>query len=357
MKNRESGLELMRILGMLMIIAYHYFLHGGYTSEQLYVYQWQSLYITAFGAFGRMACGAFALTSGYYLIVREKKYHYRRIIPLIAELIFYSFGALAVVSIFQLRELSMAEYVKSLVPVVWGNWYVVNYILLYMLVPFLNLWLRNMNEKAYGRFLMIVLVFWSVIPSIMPDSWEFSHMDFFLVMYVMGGGIRLHWEKKMRWRNRWNLVGLMVAMLLVWLYMTSVSILGHLLNAPWIVEKASRFCSYNYIPGVLFAVCMFLFFNRLRFSCRAVNYLAASMVGIYLIHDNDLLRSVIWEKVSPNPLYIASPWIHAPMKVLTVFLICLMIDFIRRLTVEKVFLKWFTKKCVEWDRKQEQSEV
>ena len=144
-------------------------------------------------------------------------------------------------------------------------------------------------------------------------------------------------------------------MLFVWLCMALVSGIGHLINVPWIVEKVSHFCAYNYVPGVFFAVFMFLFFHRLIFFSHIINYLATSMVGIYLIHDNDLLRSVIWEKISPNPSHLASPWVHMPVKVLIVFMICLLIDILRRMTVEKVFLKWYKKKCIEWEKIKEKT--
>lgn len=75
------------------------------------------------------------------------------------------------------------------------------------------------------------------------------------------------------------------------------------------------------------------------------------MPGIYLIHDNELMRPLIWRQLWPNTDYLSAPYLHALCKILAVFAVCLLIDLLRRATVERVFLKCYRKLCGAWDRK------
>jgi len=52
------------------------------------------------------------------------------------------------------------------------------------------------------------------------------------------------------------------------------------------------------------------------------------MLGVYLIHDDVIIRSYIWERFVPNVEYAYSNFliIHAIVKVMVVFIICIILD-------------------------------
>lgn len=53
------------------------------------------------------------------------------------------------------------------------------------------------------------------------------------------------------------------------------------------------------------------------------------------------VRTIIWETILPNSIYFYSPYIyiHAISKVLIIFILCVIIDRLRIITVEKWFMK------------------
>ncbi len=348
-QERASGIELLRIACMLMIIAHHYFVHGGFSTASIAVNRGQGMFVQMLQMFGRPACLIFALTSGYFLVGRSRERHGRRIVPLLAEQWFYSVAILVVVLAFRLRSVSPLEAVCSLVPALFGHWYIVGYLMLYILIPFLDPWLRSMEKRTNRRLLLALFLLWSVIPTFTLYDWHFDERDLFPVMYLIGGYIRLHGEGK--YPNGRNLAVSLGSAGLMLLSVALINTWGYRVRNADIVGWATYFGDYNSTPGVVFAVSTFLFFSRLGFTSRTVNGLAGSMVGIYLLHDDDLIRELLWKGLSPNAAHISSVWVHEPVKVLAVFAVCLAIDLLRRATVERVFLKGFKRLCAAWDRK------
>lgn len=74
-----------------------------------------------------------------------------------------------------------------------------------------------------------------------------------------------------------------------------------------------------------------------------INYIAGSMFGVYLIHEDSFVRPIIWNQLISSKLYI-----HSGLEYLTaglifsllVFIICIIIDIVcRRIIFSKVINK------------------
>ena len=87
---RNSSLELLRIICMLLIIAHHYSVHGGYGELTSASLSGGSIFIQILSLYGKLSCTIFILISAYFL-VDAPEIRYKRIIPLVAEMFFYSF--------------------------------------------------------------------------------------------------------------------------------------------------------------------------------------------------------------------------------------------------------------------------
>ena len=69
------------------------------------------------------------------------------------------------------------------------------------------------------------------------------------------------------------------------------------------------------------------------------------MLAVYLIHDNALVRSFIWNTVSPNVNHLGSNYIfiHLAKKTIVIFLVCVIIDQVRLWLLEKPIEKILKK--------------
>ena len=112
-----------------------------------------------------------------------------------------------------------------------------------------------------------------------------------------------------------------------------------------LIDLATYFREYNSVISVIIAVSMFRFFKNINFYSCILSFIASSVVGIYLIHDNLIMRKFIWEVLSPNIKYINSNYIyiHSILKILLVFMISLIIDKFRIYVLHK-YLEGFEDK-------------
>lgn len=329
---RNSSLELLRIICILLIIAHHYSVHGGYNEFTSLSLSAGGVFVQVLSAFGRLSCTIFILISAYFLI-DVPRIHYRKIVPLVIEMFFYSIVIMLIMYSLDIAPINAENTLASLCPVIFGNWFVVYYILLYLLLPFINPWLLSMDKKQYTRFLVILLTIWSVIPTLTRWEWGFGKLGSMLTVYIIGAYIKLHVKDKITYPNRRNLIiGLSFAFLII-ASILCFDAIGYTFKMDLLVRRADYFTEDNSILALPCAVFIFMYFANLDFKSKWINQIASSVLGIYLIHDNALLRPYLWGTIFPNTDYLGNPYLHAFIKITAVFLVCLAIDFVRDKTV------------------------
>ncbi len=343
---RNSSLELLRIICIILIISCHYYGHGDYKAFTYDNLTHGVIFIQMISMFGRASCSVFALISGYFLVNSELSIkYYIKIIPLVFELFFYSIAIWIIMYITKSVPISMSQTVRSFFPLFWDNWYIVFYILLYIIAPFLNPGLKAMSVKRYSLLIFILLTIWSIIPTFTSYAWKMSNLDFFVVMYIIGAYIRLHIKDKAKYSNKVNIFICLLSTFIMLISVPAFDLTGKILKANIFIEKAVYLHDYNNIVAVIWAISIFLTFNNILFKNKIINYISASVPGIYLIHENALMRQYIWCTIYPNNKYIDFPYIHAILKISAIFLISLIIDIIRRETAEKKLNSILQKNC------------
>lgn len=97
---------------------------------------------------------------------------------------------------------------------------------------------------------------------------------------------------------------------------------------------------------VLLAASLFHVFLTLPpFYSKAINKLAGTVLGIYLIHDNNLMRPFLWHNLFPNIDFLYSDWyvVFYIFKVLAVFIVCAGIELTRKIFLEPVMVRIIDK--------------
>lgn len=124
--------------------------------------------------------------------------------------------------------------------------------------------------------------------------------------------------------------------------------------ALWISAKTGKHVSQyrlvsdsNALMAVATAVTSFMFFKNLRIPHnRFINIFGASTFGVLLIHANsDTMRQWLWKDMLDNAGHYADEyfWIRPIIAVLLIFVICIVIDYIRLKTVEKWAFRWIDR--------------
>lgn len=284
---------------------------------------------------GALGNAIFILITGYFMI--NKIVRIKKIILLVFNMLFYSWLILICVYIVMPELLTSAKIIKLILPILFGeNWFVTCYIQFFCFVPYLNKFLIVLDKRQYLAFLLIVFLFFSLLPAIKITTYfNGANMAFFALIYSIGGYLRLHFKDNIdsKYHNKYCKICALVLLVLV----TSIiffEIIGIYLNKDFFIKHAYHFVNALSVP---LAVAIFLAFSTIKpFFNKYVNIVAGTMLGVYLIHDNLLMRYVIWDYIFPNLDYIKSNWyvLFYVIKVLAVFIVCSSIDLLRKRYIE-----------------------
>lgn len=330
---RKSNFELLRIIGIFLIIIHHYFLHSDIIPKSYILFNDNSIFIQFLSSFGKFGSILFILITSYFLI--DSKIRYKKLIPLIIKVFLYSLLMLSIVLLFTQEKISTTDIIKSFLPIFWGNWYIINYIVLFLFLPYINEILLNLNKDLYKNLIITTLIVWSLIPSLSNFAWNFSGIDFFLFVYIIGAYIKLHYSDT---KNKsYYLKMFTFTIILILLTIIISDFLGIYLNSDKIFNFYQSYYQLNSFLPLISAIYLFLFFKNLDFQSKIINYLSSSVLSVYLIHDNNVFRNVLWNSFFPNLDYVNTNLFipHFILKVLFVFFICVFVDKVFSYTLEK----------------------
>ncbi len=341
---RASNLELFRIITMLLIVAHHYVVNSGLTAADGPVYaeplSWRSLFLLVFGAYGKTGINCFVLISGYFMC--KSQITAKKFCKLLFLIEFYKIGIWLVFLLTGYADFSLAEFIKLFLPIrTISNGFSSAYLVFFLIIPFLNILIRGMNEKYHVMLLLLCSFVYIVLGTLPGFSVTMNYFSWFIVLYFIGAYIRLY-EKTLFQNTRfWGWCT--VAMLLV----SVASVVG----MAWIGEIRNKRIAHfllndcNKAVAVALSISAFLFFKNLKIkNSKIINTVAASTFGVLLIHANsDTMRRWLWVDTLDNVGMYNSPWLvpHAIGCVLLIYVVCTAIDYLRIRFIEKPFFRFW----------------
>lgn len=345
-EQRNSSIELLRILSILLIIFAHFNVHGIWlVTKDYFSYGWQTFFSCMTGWGGNVGNEIFMLITGYFMITG--KMHWKRIVLLVTTLFFYSW---VIVGIWEGMgwTLTIKDILRHMIPLLSGtNWFVCCYLMFMCFVPFINPFLKKLSKKQYQTLAVLNYFLFNLIPILGFDGITYMKGPFiqFFIMYMLGGYIRLYgisWNicrQKIFWQKCF-FIGI--------LFIMCVSVLPVIQSRFWdFYMKGIRLVE---LPMAL--TCFMLALQHKPFFSRRINSIAASVLGVYLIHDNQLVRPFIWTIWYPNLEYMNTLYFPLFMicKVLFIFLICVSIDQLRLHLVEPYVQKYIDAHWGKWEK-------
>lgn len=364
---RNSNLEVLRIIAMLFIICHHFAVHG-MKDFNLVASNPNTYVIYLLGILGKIGVVVFLLISSYFMI--NSKFTFRKLLILGGEVYFYSYLFLLIVILFPFlsQPLTIADWGVHLLPISHSAyWFVTGYIVLMLISPFLNKFIRGLSKESYIKLLLLLFLMWSIFPTFTPtfmegpvatnfigSNFQYVPIIWFVVIYFVGSYIRLHLDlDKISYKKLFCVF--LLSMIITYsmsciigyldIVHTQSSNLAMIFGLP--VEAVYNDTLYLWpaLENKLFlfaaSVALFLIFlKRKEFTNRYINYIAGSALGVYLIHDNLLIRAYLWKNVLQPISYYYSPYLIliAITIIVGLYLICTFIDIIRRITVDKIWI-------------------
>ncbi len=305
---RQTNLELLRILSMLMIITLHFLGHGGVLNQAIpdspaYYFYW------SIEALSFVSVNVFVLISAYFLC--EIPFHPKRILHIWGTVLFYSIAIFFFVSLFRRPENMILSVFQSVTPVFSNQyWFATKYIGLLLFSPFMNILIRQLSRKAHLALLVIAVLLFAVIPFLFPLSEVMKVSNgfglvWFITLYFSGAYLRKYKSAGISRGVAFPAYILACGVLPLSLFVIR-SITQYVTIHGGVLPKDIRITDtflydYNSIFVYLGSIFLFLSFLRVRvpaWADKIVLFFAPLTFGVYLIHDNSLLRPILWEKLS-----------------------------------------------------------
>lgn len=316
---------------MLMILALHsfntYFWNSMSGSISL-----QGIVAILGEAFTSCSVGLFVFISGWYGI----KPKVRSLVNIVFQVVFYGFVIFLIVSL--VSGSICWEGLKEIVLLSSSLWFIKSYLLLYIISPVLNVFVENSDKKQFKTVLIAFFVFQSIW------GWTNTAKEFnfglsvvyFIFMYLLARYMRLNC-KGITNRSKYLYLGVY---LLSGLFIAGMLFIKHYFGIIPLTEH--MIISYICPLMVLCSVSLFLFFSRLHFKSKVVNWISASCLSVYLIHANSLVathyHNIVWKE------YLGEQYLLFIGTIIGVFVFCISVDQIRRLIYKVTICKMLIKK-------------
>lgn len=337
--SRNSSIELLRIISMLMIALCHFATHGGFAfdAQTLSVPRFWWNVIEMGGNFGN---NVFILISGYFLINDKGNiFNFKGILRFWGQIFFYSISIYCIFCVAGISEFGIISLIKSIFPITFKSWWFAStYFVLYVLHPFINILLYNLDKSEFQKLLIMLITFWCLIPTFMVSDFQSNNLLWFITLYCVAGYVRLYGLSPKFTIKHWVLIWLLFSLLR---YLSCVVLILLGTKIPLAYTHTLFFYKDQSVFTFVSALALFMVFKKMNIGTHKwINVMASATFGVYLIHDNNYVRPFLWLTVFKNFQYQDSPML-IPYSIAVAFLVyavCTLIDLLRQQTIEKAYI-------------------
>ena len=292
-KERNSSIELFRIISMFLIVMHHYVVNSGISS----LYETGSANINQYvvqllGAWGKTGINCFTLITGYFLIGKECPP--KRVFKLWGEYFFWTILCFAFLAIINIDLISSYDIVRGLFMPILSSGYGAVILFLLLLVPALNKLISNLTQKEYIGLLTVLLLYYTIIPSFTLNQ-HFDFLVWLCVIYLIGGYLKLY-PLKILTQNKIVLPLLIISFIGL---CSTIVVISKYVNASavgWFVSDANK------IGALVVSILSFSFFLNLKpTKSKVINTIAGTCWGVLCIHANsNPMRVFLWRNLFNN---------------------------------------------------------
>lgn len=330
-KERDSNMELLRIITMLMILLLHadFFTTGCPSDKDMISHPFISFIKAGIEALTIISVNVFVLLSGWYGI-RPKK---NRLLELIFQVFFFHLVGMTIALATQ-KDIKM----RSVVSIMENLWFVKAYLLLYILSPVLNAFTENSERHIFrnvliGFFMMQFLYGWLPPEDNMPFTRGFSTISF-IGLYLLARYVRLHKPFYALWSlHTYLYIFLFLSFVITGLY--CVRLLGIIPLLPLLGDVYS----YTSPFVILSSLSFLLLFSKLSFRSKFVNSVAKSCFAVYLFHVNKYFWPYFVSfmhtlyQIKTFPLYL----LYSTIVCILIYIVAILLDRVRIYIYKRIF--------------------
>lgn len=344
-KIRDSRIELIRIISMILIVLFHLTMYSGFSIVEDNL-SFNYILHTMFGIFGKVGVVLFvAITSWFYVDKKSGgvQLNLKRLAVLIIKCWLVSVIFLIIFIICRKDLINVKTIIKELFTPIYYNgykgnyWFIYCYIIFYLLLPYLNKLVNCISNGELKRLYIILTIFVSIYNFAFENIG--SRFLEFIFVYVAIAYLK---------KNKNNIIEknaikfFIVSYLLVIFGVIGLKALGQYFDFKIAYKLIYHFYERDNLLIQIIAFSIFYLILRLKpFQSIIINKIAKHTLGVYIITDNILLRtgekSILFQEIFKSYQYINNWYygLYCLMELVLIFIVCIILDFIIDLIVNE----------------------
>ena len=350
---RNYGIDLLRVVSMLMVVVLHVLGHGGILKNTAVLsFRYEAAWFLEIAAYCAVNC--YALISGYVGV--NSKFKYTNIFYIWLQVAFYNV-IINLVGAVLLPNMGVKEVIKAFLPVSYRiYWYFTAYFCMFFFLPIINKGLNSLTKKQLLALTGAIFALFCLI-SLIPKRDVFASNNgysaiWLLSLYIFGGAIKkADLFKKVK--AYVMLLMYFVMIILTWLYKLYVDYHNLNFQSQKIENLLVKYTSPTILLAAIFLVA---FFSKLKVAplwAKVIGVIAPVSFGVYLIHENPVTSNNIISKIFVDfskfgPIKLVLCVLGSAI---AIYIICGLIDYLRErlfnLLRVKKFLSWLEKKLTK----------
>lgn len=307
MKIRDSKFELLRVLSMLMIIFQHA-LERSIPDWGMLKGEFSFNYCVAvsIGIWGQLGVMLFVMLSSWFM-VDKRGIRMKKVIDLVLEVMTICIGMVIIFAIVHPESLNLKLIIKELVtPACKQYWFITTFLVFYLIMPLLQKTVSALSDTAL-RNTCVVLTLLIPVYNYLSVNVGDSLADFSYI-FIMAAYMKRNPQNWFKKHHR--------ALLVIPPFITIALILYKLFAEQYLGEGLllKMFTMLRGRTFLLFLACVGIFYtfeNMKSIYSNRINAIGGTMFGVYLIHENILLRgeangqALLWNQLVPISKFFA----------------------------------------------------
>lgn len=350
MKIRDSRFEVLRIVAIFFILLSHFSMFSPWDKDNLTSVN-AVISVTIFTVLGKVGAYLFAMITGYFMSTREisTDISHKQVKNIWMQTFFYSATIAIVISI--VNGVNLSSLIKSIFPIVFGTyWFVTAYVFLILLVPFINNAINNKSKKNIIELIVLCTIMSDVLPFLGNEiGGTPASLMSLIAAYLIGSFIKVYGINLTKIRS---IYGIIIGFLMMYLSI----IVFYLMTVNAYTEKyvsgffdihthgAVRltYLSTGLLPVATATFIFILVDNIQPFHNNYINKIAKTVFATYLITEQPMFRSILWNNLFNVSRYqnnILITFLLGLVSVICIMIVTCCIELIR----QKIFKYFFDR--------------
>lgn len=342
-QERNSSIELLKIIAILMIIISHVipFGYGNIGNEYINISNASNnlneVLLQMIRYLGKIGNVIFLICSSWFLL-EKKQINKKKVLYIIMDCLVVSIICLVLISAIGYK-INYKTVIKQFFPITFSNnWFIACYIILYVISPFLNIIIDNMSKERLLK-IDITLVLFNIWQFFKENHHIYNYLIGFIIIYFLIAYIK-RYEREICNNSKFNKVILIINVIILMIFILAYNFFGSKVSA--LSGKMQYFTNIKNPIVFLVSLACFNLFVNLKIKNKLINYIASQTLLIYIIHDNYLIREFVrsdWFKYVYKTVGYNYIIFICVLSSMITFVITLMVSSIYKETIRKILIR------------------